>query len=234
MKAVILEDDLMICLEYEMLLNKLGVELIGSCKNSKDALALIKREIPDFILLDLHLSNDDFGLDFIEEVKSYFIPYIVITGYPKNSYMNKAKELEAEAFLVKPVNNLTLQFEIEKLLHKLKAGREELLYVFVKDKKNIVKVPLDEIIYIDIDGNYSTIYTEKKKFLLKKSLAKVFESLPKENFSQVHRRSVVNLKHIRRVNFVNQEVELSNDVIVKLGKYYIKAFRGQISNKKNI
>lgn len=234
MKALILEDDLMISLEYEMLLKKLGVELIGSCRNSKEALSLLRKETPDFILLDLHLSEVDFGLNFIAEIQSLFIPYIVITGYPKNSYMHKAQELEAEAFLVKPVNGLTLQFEIEKLIRQLKTGREELLFVFVKDKKNMVKVPIEEIIYIDIDGNYSTIYTAKKKFLLKRSLAKVFASLPKDKFSQVHRRSLVNLKHVKRVNFVNQEVELSNGAIVKLGKYYLKGFREQISKKNNI
>jgi len=219
-KALIVEDDILTSLEYEMILEKIGIKLLATCSNPMQVKNKLKLELPDFIILDLHLTGDEMGFKVIEEIQNLFIPFIVITGYPREPYMERSQSLNAHSFLVKPVNKLSLEFEFKKMVKDIFEKENSDSYFFIKDRKNRVKVPKDKIIYIEIDRNYSSIHTENKKFLLKKSLAKLSENLPKDIFTQIHRGSIINLNHIKSVNFVMSQLELSNGEILKVGKLY--------------
>lgn len=220
MRAIIIEDDPLQALEYEMILDKINVNKIANYSNVTDAVKGIQLNLPDFILLDIHLDNQENGLDIIKLIEYLHIPFIIITGYPKEQFLLRAKNLKAEAFMVKPVNALSLQFEIEKLIKRIDEINASEEFIYIKEKKILFKVPYNKIYQINTEGNYSTISTSERKYVLKKSLSKILTSLQANHFLQVHRSTVINLKHVKKVDFIAQEMLLNNGEKLKIGNSY--------------
>ena len=99
LRAIILEDNISYSWDYEMILESLEIEVSGVYKSWRDALPEIKKQLPDFMIVDLFLDNNEKGMEFINQIKDYFIPTIICTGYPEQSYMDQALDYGVHAFM---------------------------------------------------------------------------------------------------------------------------------------
>ena len=99
-KVIILEDDIVAALNYEVVLNGLGVEVISVFKSAEDVMTCIKRQSPDFIIVDLHLNKNQSGFDFINKIQDFFIPIIIITGFPKETQTEEFVKLVSDTILL--------------------------------------------------------------------------------------------------------------------------------------
>lgn len=234
MKSIIIEDDPSMVIEYEMLLDKKGVQLLGSFNNTKEAFIAIQSEKPDFIILDIHLENSESGIELASKIKKLYIPILFVTGFPERVFFKKAQELKAETFLIKPFNSMSLEFEVDKIISKIKNQNQHKKFIFIKDKNNFVKVPFEDILYIDIEGNYSTIYTLSKRFVLKKSLAKISKEIDPDLFIQIHRSAIVNKQYIKNINFNSSQLILQNAKSLKIGNNFIKKLRSYLKGSDKI
>ncbi|WP_308599883.1 LytTR family DNA-binding domain-containing protein [uncultured Dysgonomonas sp.] len=85
---------------------------------------------------------------------------------------------------------------------------EELERVAVKNGQRIEVIPVSNIIYIQAEGDYVMIYSDKGKFL-KEQTMKSFESLlPSNKFVRVHRSSIVNVDFIAQIELYNKQSQL--------------------------
>ena len=85
---------------------------------------------------------------------------------------------------------------------------EELVRVAVKNGQRIEVIPVSNIIYIQAEGDYVMIYSDKGKFL-KEQTMKSFESLlPSTKFVRVHRSSIVNVDFIAQIELYNKQSQL--------------------------
>lgn len=204
-----------------MILEKLDIKILGVCKKTKPALELIRKEIPDFLIVDLLLDNNEKGLDFIEEIRNYAIPFIICTGYPEDEFMKIALEQGAEAFLSKPLDKAALKYEIIKLTKKIKESCVNERNIIVKYKKSLVKVPQSSIRKIETEGNYSYLFVDNdRKYIMKTSLKKIMEMLDEDIFKQCHRSSIVNLDWVIQINSYDKSITLKNNEKVALGDKY--------------
>lgn len=221
MTTLILEDNLSYALDYEIILEKLGIKVLGVCKKIKPALELIRKEIPDFLIVDLLLDNNERGLDFIEEIRNYSIPFIICTGYPEDDFMKVALDQGAEAFLSKPLDKAALKFEIIKLARKIDESQFNDKNIIVKYKKSLIKVPQSTIRKVETEGNYSYLFVgTDRKYIMKTSLKKILEMLDVNIFKQCHRSSVVNLNWITQINSYDKSITLKNGEKIFLGDKY--------------
>ena len=76
----------------------------------------------------------------------------------------------------------------------------------------MIKIPLHEIIYIDVDRNYVTVHSNKD-YTVKKTLAEIEKELD-ERFFRIGRSTIVNLKYISRVT--KTDVYLNNGIVLQL------------------
>jgi len=231
MKAIIVEDDLSIALDYEMLLNKLDIRLLGTFRKVDDFLIALKKNTPDFIILDLHLEGDETGLSLARKIQHLYIPFIVITGYPLNELMEEAKELKAQAFLVKPVNLVSLEFEIRKIEEKLQKVEENAQHLIIKERGSYINIPFEDICYMEVEGNYATINTLHRRFVLKKSLSKIWKLLDESVFIKTHRGFIVNKSFISIISFSQKKLRLTNNIELPLGKNYFDGLKNYLDNK---
>ena len=101
-------------------LKKLGHEILTAV-DGQEALDMIKDKRPDLVLLDLLLPIID-GYQVCKQVKNdetlKHIPIIFFTASGASNVAEKAKEMGADDFLVKP-------FDTEHLLQKVKSFIKE-------------------------------------------------------------------------------------------------------------
>lgn len=111
--------------------NKVNVELIRAqlkpfdyliqvAYDGEEALEKIEKSPPDIILLDLmmpKISGYEVCKAVKQNVRTQFVPIIVITALQELDDKIKAIELGADDFLVKPFNKIELTTRIKSLLH---------------------------------------------------------------------------------------------------------------------
>jgi len=93
--------------------------------------------------------------------------------------------------------------------------------LFIKGNDIYNRIETVDIEWVESDGNYSIINTNDKKFAVKISLTKFKQELPENNFIQIHKRYIVNIKKINGIDPLNNEVILDNQTI-PIGRTYKK------------
>ena len=125
-KIYIAEDESIILMNFKMILQQLGYEVVGSAVNGEKALKDILELKPDLLLLDINMPRLD-GISLFESVsKAYDAACIFITGHFSEAFvekanegeellkiMKKAKKAGALGYLIKPVDEKQLKASIE-------------------------------------------------------------------------------------------------------------------------
>jgi DNA-binding LytR/AlgR family response regulator len=225
-RIVAVEDDPIYSETICMIVEQTGYELVGQYTNGEQALLAIKAIKPDLLLLDIHIEGSLNGIQLAEKVGND-IPTIFITSLREKEIFEKAKSTKPIAFILKPFDSLTLQHTIELAVSHF-AGEakstwsEKDLVVkdsfFIKDKNNLVKLPMNTIHYIEAEDKYCTLHTDGRKYILRISLHEILTKLP-ENFIRTHRSMVVDATRILRVDLDSNELHLEN-VTLPIGITY--------------
>lgn len=219
LKAIIIDDDINYALETEMILDDIGVEIVGKFKTWKDVLSKVKKLKPDFIVLDIFLAQKENGLDFAEKLNQLYIPYIICTGYPYDEYADKAFEFGAYGFFSKPLDKAAFSYKVRQLIaERTNASNEN--YISIKHKSIHIKIPYKEIQWLEIDGNYtSLVLVSGKKYIQKQSLKKFLPQLD-DTFKQIHRSYVVNTYHAKSIDINANTLEFRNGTSLPIGSKY--------------
>lgn len=220
LRAIILEDDILSSLDYEIIINDLGIALDGTYKSWKDAIPKIKNNLPDFMVVDLNLSQNEKGLDFLCEMQDFFIPTIIVSGFLKPDIVDFVIDKNVIAIIPKPLDKTLFTFHLKKLLLELN-NKDDTNHLIIKDNKRLIKIPHSEIILIEIDGNYSVISLESgKKFVIKMSLTKVIEKLNSNSFLRCHRSNLVNIDKVCSLDLSTNLLKLPQGIEAKIGAKY--------------
>jgi hypothetical protein len=89
-------------------------------------------------------------------------------------------------------------------------------------------VPIDEVLYLQADGDYVQVVTPQGRFLKEQTLKSFAEQLPPERFARVHRSILVNIEAISRIERYeknSQQLRLKNGDSVKVSQQGYKQLR---------
>lgn len=233
MKVIILQDSPSSSLNYELILRNLGVQIIAVLNSWQEAAPHIKREVPDFLLVDLFSGSVEIALNFIRTLSSTSIPAIICSGYPNIKDIDESIEAGVKAFITKPIDQRVLIFHVKKLLHELEQQDKLRNYLVITAKRRLIKISFNKIIKIQIDGNYSYVHlNSEKRYVLKLSLKKIMEQLDPKQFLRCHRSTVVNLNYVQSIELTENSIHLNNGMILELGRKYKSSLKAAfISNK---
>lgn len=114
LKIVLVDDEPIIRMDLRVMLERAGYLVVGEGMDGFDAISLCKEHKPDVIILDVKMEALD-GLSaarvISDECPSTAI--IVLTGFNKGEYIDKAKECRISSYIVKPINEKLLVPNIE-------------------------------------------------------------------------------------------------------------------------
>jgi len=94
------------------------IKVAGLAGNGFDACSLISEIKPEIVLMDINMPGMN-GLDVIKEVsnKSPFTKFIIISGYDEFQYAQKAIQLKAFDYLLKPIDKKNLFVVMENAIN---------------------------------------------------------------------------------------------------------------------
>lgn len=91
--------------------------------------------------------------------------------------------------------------------------------LYIKVGKIYHNLALNNIQFIHTEGNYSVLHTDRQKYVVKTSLAKLEKQLPDESFSRIHRNFVINESAITKIDTQKNKVYIEQTDL-PLGKNY--------------
>tara|TARA_R110002049_G_scaffold40516_2_gene123248 strand:+ start:420 stop:1163 length:744 start_codon:yes stop_codon:yes gene_type:complete len=238
-KILIVEDEMIIAANISLQLTQLGYEITGIIPRGEDALLNIEDNKPDILLLDINLKGKLDGIETAQAMqKTHNIPVIYLTANIDDDHFNRAKQTHPYGFISKPFKKLDLQRAIELTLSRLHTQSLELISsqeestkpfilsdsIFVRHHNTMVKVNIQDILYIEAERNYCRIYSKSKEYLLVMTLKDMVEKLPSKHFLRVHRSFIVNLSQI-------SEIATSYIVIQKKAIPISKSLKDELLNR---
>jgi signal transduction histidine kinase len=205
LRGIIVDDDPLVRgLMRDLLETANDILIVGEAGTVAQARSLAKQHGPDVVFLDVGLP-DGSGFDLLPDLKPDASVVFVTSA---EEYAVHAFDCEAADYLLKPVSPERLQQALARVRQRLaakpgaaaassKPGNSFLVKTLTE--KRLVKV--NEIERIVAYGEYSWVYWQKNKkgALLRKSLKQWLSELPGEQFIRVHRRAIVNLACMERV-----------------------------------
>ncbi|MBN3038126.1 MAG: response regulator [Candidatus Omnitrophica bacterium] len=116
---VIIDDELDFCRILKRNLEELLGFDVFICINGDQGVKLVKRLIPDLVLLDIAMPGMN-GFDVLQRMRSHHatmdIPVVMISALADARSIEKIAQLHNGAYLSKPVEILELQSKISKVL----------------------------------------------------------------------------------------------------------------------
>ena len=176
------------------------IDLIRTFTNPNDALAFLKDNFVDLVFLDINMPGIS-GLQFVEKLQTK--PYIIFTT-AYSEYAIDSYNFEAIDYLLKPIEFDRFYKAINKVKKQIQLNslqQDSLLnkFIFVKDGYRQVKICIEDILYIQSEGNYLNIVLNKEKVLVRMTFQSLMEKLPANLFFRVHLSYVVNFSHIHKI-----------------------------------
>lgn len=207
------------------------IKVIGTFQNPMAALPVIENEAIDLVFLDINMPKVS-GLDFLRNIK--LKPHVIITTAYRE-FAVESFELNVVDYLVKPIPFARFLKAIDKVnsLIQLEKGipaepqTREQPHIFLKSNKKLVKVYLNEILFIESLKDYIKIATTVGDFMILKSITAIQEELPPEQFMRIHRSFIISIEKIKALE--GNTVETANRKI-PIGRNYLKDVRKAILN----
>ncbi|MGD8782370.1 MAG: response regulator transcription factor [Ignavibacteria bacterium] len=222
-EILIVEDEESQAATLEEDLTELGYRVCGIAQTGKEGLALFYSKEPDLVVLDIKLKGEMNGIEVGGRISKDELcrkPIIFITVDNTIETFERAKIAKPFAYLLKPYDMFTLQHQIELAIHYFNYGNEgshresfrkgifQKDYFYIKKMKRVVKVLYDEILYAEVESNYSTLVTATEKYTLLSSLTELQKKLPEDNFIRIHKNYIANLRAIKEFDFEEYTVNI--------------------------
>ncbi len=190
------------------------IEVVVSFNDPDEAIVFLQKNQVDIVFLDIEMGIMT-GFDLLNKIKNINFEVVFVTAY--DNYAVKAFEYCAIDYLVKPVLKYRLIEAVEKIKKKrdnqapnslnmsflqnsLQTIQQQLPTIPIPTADGLELIRTDEIVYIEADGNYTSIFmkTAKEKYYVSKSLKEIEGLLVGRNFLRTHNSFIVNPLYIKK------------------------------------
>jgi two-component system LytT family response regulator len=228
-KCVIIDDE---PLAIKVLLNYFEnfpqYEVIATFTNSFEALEFINNNSIDAVFLDINMPMmTGFELIRLLEKKARIIITTAFREFAAESY-----ELEVLDYLVKPIplprfikciHKIEAEFNLKNNI-KSETHRVE-PHIFIKVDKKMVKINIDEILFIEGMKEYIKVVTLEKTYITHKSLTSLSEELPADRFMRIHKSYTIALNKVKSIE--GNRIQI-HSFTIPIGRNYSKEVKSKI------
>ena len=223
-RAVIADDERLM---REQLRARLGevwpeLEVVAEARNGREAVEAVAEHHPDLVFLDIRMPGMT-GVEAAREIGDS-CHVVFITAY--SEYAVEAFEQGAVDYVLKPADSERLALTVARLrkrlgakpadlgslLEKLAARLDlpagapppgskssHLQWIQASMGQQIRMIPVAEVLFFTSDEKYTRVQTETCEALIRKPIKELVEELDPEQFWQIHRATIVNVKAIAGV-----------------------------------
>jgi len=220
-----------------------GVLVVATCVNGIEALERVRATRPDAAFLDVAMPGLS-GLDVVRALTPAERPHIVfVTAYER--FAIQAFDLYAVDYLLKPFARERLAATVARLRERrqgrapadhsldefLSASADNLV---VRDGETILVIPAHEIDWCSAEDNYVRIHAGPKRHLVRMTMRRLEEQLPRATFARIHRSAIVNVERVREcapLGGGEYRVTLVNGVRLVVSRTYRAAMLNRLQGR---
>jgi DNA-binding LytR/AlgR family response regulator len=159
-------------------------------------------------------------------------PKIIFTTAHKE-YAHEGFELDVVDYLLKPIRfDRFLRADNKVYPKKQQESEEEMVvssremrfaspFIYVKVDRRMVKIMLDDIIYIESIKDYVKVFTANSTIITRQTIRSVEAMLSENKFFRIHRSYIVSLEKIK--SFSAENVTIGNTEL-PIGRLYRNSF----------
>lgn len=202
-----------------------SLQLIFHSSNALEAFHFIQHNEVDLLFIDIQMPSLN-GLEFIKAL--FHRPAIIMT----TAYREHAAEgfdLDVLDYLVKPFRFERFLKAVSKYTQTVTAPvgmdytqriqPQEEMYMYFNVNKELIKIFLRDILYIESIKDYIKIVLAQKTIITYQRISYMEEKLPEDVFVRTHRSFIVNIQKITSVK--SDRLKLG-DEMVPIGRFYKK------------
>jgi len=212
MKAIIIDDEKKGRQSLKQKLNTYcaQVEVLGEAENGEQGIQLINQFHPEIVFLDIEMPRMD-GFQMLHRLPEKNFHLIFTTAY--DQYAIKAIKYSALDYLLKPIDIDELKATISRItpqainqtglqLDALESnfkGKSGFKKIAIPTQDGLLFFNADDIIHLEANSNYTTLYfTNRPKLTASKTLKDFEELLTDDIFFRPHHSHIINLNYIKR------------------------------------
>jgi DNA-binding LytR/AlgR family response regulator len=232
-----------------------GLEIVAEARNGREAVRLFDERHPDICFLDVHMP----GLSGVDAAKHIGrrAHLVFVTAY--DQYAVEAFAQGALDYLLKPVEQARLADTVSRLRERLQSSRpainteqllqqlseqlatlqsgarrnEPLRWIRAQSGNTVRLIAIDDVDYVRSDAKYTIVAWrdggKPAEAVVRTPLKELVSQLDAEQFAQVHRSVVVNLRairHVKRHDNETAEIHLKGrDDVLPVSRNYLHLFR---------
>ena len=128
LKVLICDDEVSICRLIVRLVQweQLGLSLVGTAHNGKDALEMLVNKAPDIVLTDIRMPVHN-GIELAGKARQLGLAtrFIIISGYDNFTYAQDALKASVSDYLLKPINAQELNAALSRVAEQILQERQQ-------------------------------------------------------------------------------------------------------------
>ena len=183
--------------------------------SGKEALEILHTQKIHLLLLDIQMP-DLSGLELLKTLQQK--PAVIFTT-AYSEYALDGYDLNVTDYLLKPIAFERFVTAVKKATERIKwqekqAGKDFLL---VKADYKLLRIKIEDIIYIEGLREYVSIYTKDKRTITLESMKNLERIFPGNQFMRIHKSYIVSLDKSEAINGNNIEI---SGKLIPIGKTY--------------
>ncbi len=218
----------------ELLEEQPEIEVVGEADTGAETLEQIRRLDPELVLLDLQMPELD-GFGVVRALRGKRLPLVVyVTAYSEHAL--EAFNTGALDYLLKPVRPERLAAALDKVRVQLAGARPQpqrdgtrpMQKIVGKRGNDLHLFAPDEVIAFEADREIVYVLTAQGRYYASYTLKQLEQRLPSPPFRRVHRKTIINSDHIRKISPLSSKrwlLTMSNGKEVVVSKRLTGAFR---------
>lgn len=245
-KCLIVDDEPIARMSLESMIEKFevdGFKIVGLAANIDEAYQLILDLTPDVIFLDINMPGDS-GFKLLDRFDKVPFKTVFVTAY--SEFAIKAVKADAFDYLLKPVDEMELEFTIEKIKKRNSFSDDEIaisnriaknLYTMFHEKQSTNRIMIphskgvrfatpDEIIRLHGDYGYTTFFfLDKTTLMVSKNFKELADLLTDDVFLRVHKSHIVNTNYVKEyISKDGGHFEMIDKSVVPVVKKKVESF----------
>lgn len=203
------------------------LELKAKFSNPMEALAFLKNNTVQLLFLDIQMDGLT-GLQLLDALPQK--PFVILsTAY--SQYALKGYEYNVTDYLLKPYSFERFLQAVQKIKPSTANVSEQSSnsFIFVKSDYRIVRIELNDILYIEGMRDYRCIVCPNGKTLTPVTFSELTQMLPSHLFARIHKSYIVPLSKIKSIEHNRVFVA---DKILPVGDTYKDAFYKMVQGKE--
>ncbi|PWL29796.1 response regulator [uncultured Roseivirga sp.] len=204
-----------------------NLEVKGDFSNGVEALQYLNIQAVDFIFLDIKMPGIT-GIEMLNSLRN--APKVVFTT-AFSEYAIDGFELDAVDYLLKPFDFPRFLKSVNKVQTALQpksidiSQKTESDFLFVKDGRELVKLKLNQILYVKGQKDYVMFMLSDKRVMSLMNMKGLEEELKGKQFVRIHQSFIINAQHIESIS--NDRVKVGEEFL-PISQSYKLSFRSFI------